>query len=173
MQVTMEFLRKMGDFFFTLNSPFPWLMGFFGHNSLDFDAPSLGRFTQSTFNTAMAYLNTINSCSSENTWTKNLRRHRGVRESESAVKNNACARLGSSSVCLSAIQSSFYTPRNATKCVIVGFFSAKYLSFMKPRRNEQSPDFKMRFGDSISHSFSVTQTHEDQMPEEVRSPGKN
>ena len=80
-------------------------------------------------------------------------------------------RSGLSSVCLSAIQSSFYTPRNA-KCLIVGFFSAKYLSFMKPRRNEQSPDFKMRFGDSISHSFSVTQTHEDQMHEEVRSPGK-
>ena len=90
-QVTMEFLRKIGDFFFTLNSRFPWLMGFFGHNSLDFDAPSLGRFTQSTFNTAMACLNTINSCSSENTWTNNLPRHRGVRESESAVKNNACA----------------------------------------------------------------------------------
>ena len=91
MQVTMEFLRKMGDFFSTLNSRFPWLMEFFGHNSLDFDAPSLGRFTQSTFNTAMACLNTINSCSSENTWTKNLPSHRGVLESESAVKNNACA----------------------------------------------------------------------------------
>ena len=77
-----------------------------------------------------------------------------------------------SSVCLSAIQSSFYTPRNA-KCVIVGFFSAKYRSFMNPRRNEQSPDFKMQFGDSICHSFSGTQTHEDQRPEGLRSPGKN
>ena len=77
-----------------------------------------------------------------------------------------------SSVCLSAIQSSFYTPRNA-KCVIVGFFPAKYRSFMNPRRNEQSPDFKMQFGDSICHSFSGTQTHEDQRPEGLRSPGKN
>ena len=44
---------------------------------------------------------------------------------------------------------------------------------MNPRRNEQSPDFKMRFGDSICHSFSGTQTHEDQRPEGLRSPGKN
>ena len=107
MQVTMEFLRKIGDFFFTLNCRFPWLMGFFGHNSLDFDAPSLGRSTQSTFNMAMACLNTINSCSSENTWTKNLPRHRGVRESESAVKNNACAHDPVCRTGLSAIQSSF------------------------------------------------------------------
>ena len=99
-------LKKDRRFFFTLNSRFPWLMGFFGHNSLDFDAPSLGRFTQSTFNTAMACLNTINSCSSENTWTKNLPRHRGVRESESAVKNNACALDQVCRTGLSAIQSS-------------------------------------------------------------------
>ena len=161
-------LKKDRRFFFTLNSRFPWLMGFFGHNSLDFDAPSLCRFTQSTFNTAMACLNTINSCSSENTWTKNLPRHRGVRQNESAVKTTHAHTIRS--VCHSAI---IYTPRKLRKLCYCSFFSAKYLSFMNPRRNEQSPDFKMRFGDSICHSFSGTQTHEDQRPEGLRSPGKN
>ena len=93
-------------------------MGFFGHNSLDFDAPSLGRSTQSTFNMAMACLNTINSCSSENTWTKNLPRRSGVQESESAVKNNACAHDQTG---LSAIQPSFthHEKRKVCYCSIV------------------------------------------------------
>lgn len=60
-----------------------------------------------------------------------------------------------------------YTPRK-TQSVLL-----QYRSFMNPRRNEKSPDIEMRFGDSISHSFSVTQTHEDQMPERLGSPGKN
>ena len=88
MQVTMEFslrveiLKKDRRFFLTLNSRFPWLMGLFGHNSLDFDAPSLGRSPQST----LWPWHVKGSCSSENTWTKNLPSHRGVRESGSAVK---------------------------------------------------------------------------------------
>ena len=44
---------------------------------------------------------------------------------------------------------------------------------MNPSRKEQSPDIKMRFGDSISLSCSVTQTRGDEMPEGLRSPGKN
>ena len=93
-------------------------MGFFGHNSLDLDAPSLGRSTQSTFNMAMACLNTINSCSSENTWTKNLPRRSGAHESESAVKNNACAHDQTG---LSAIQPSFthHEKRKVCYCSIV------------------------------------------------------
>ena len=102
------------------------------------------------------YYSTTNSCSSENTWTKNLPRHRGVRQSESAVKTTHAHTIRS--LCHSAI---IYTPRKLRKLCYCSFFSAKYLSFMNPRRNEQSPDFKMRFGGSISHSFSVTQTHED------------
>ena len=128
----------------------------------------------------MACLNTINSCSSENTWTKNLPRHRGVRESESAVKNNACAldqvcRTGLSnwSVSHSVISYTPLTHQETQSVLLLVFFSANYRSFMNPRRNEQSPDFKMRFGDSICHSFSGTQTHEDQRPEGLRSPGKN
>ena len=69
-----------------------------------------------------------------------------------------------------------YTPlthQGTQSVLLLVFFSANYRSFMNPRRNEQSPDFKMRFGDSICHSFSGTQTHEDQRPEGLRSPGKN
>ena len=44
MEVTMEILRKIGDFF-NLEQTFSIAaMEFFGYNCLDFDAPSLGRF---------------------------------------------------------------------------------------------------------------------------------
>ena len=67
----------------------------------------------------------------------------------------------------------FIFSQSEYRLLLLVFFSANYRSFMNPRRNEQSPDFKMRFGDSICHSFSGTQTHEDQRPEGLRSPGKN
>ena len=147
-------------------------MGFFGHNSLDLDAPSSGRSTQSTFNGHSMFKyhkqlflrKHVDKKSSQGQWST-PKRKRGK-------KQRMRTRSGLSTSDWSVSHSVIIILHTKIRKVCSFFFSAKYRSFMNPR-NEQSPDIEMRFGDSISHSFSVTQTHEDQMPERLGSPGKN